>query len=314
MKPLRSSLMALALVLGLAGCAHAADPTNPPPVGPSAQTPAQAVINQLMPPPSPPSVSPVAFFRRLLSMSPVERESYLTNRPPTVRAGLEAKIKEYLALDPDTRELRLRATELRWQLIPLLRTAPADRGPRLAQVPEDLAPLVQSRLAAWDKLPPAMQQEFLASEGPLSTLVGLGPTNRTAADSTAGPNREKTAAQFNQFFDLTPDEQKSTLKTISPTERAQMEATLAAFARLTPAQRFQCQRAFAKFAGLSPAERAEFLKNAGRWAQMTPQERQTWRDLVAQVPVWPPLPTPPLPMPPKLPPLHPPPAMATNRN
>jgi hypothetical protein len=304
------------LVLGLAGCAQAADPTNPPPVGPApAQTPVRATAARLMPPSLPPVTSPVAFFRRLLSMPPKERESYLTNRPPVVRAGLEAKIKEYLDLDPDTRELRLRATELQWQLLPLLRTAPADRAARLAQVPEDLDPLVQSRLEAWDKLPSAVQQEFLASEGPLSALVGLSPFNPPAADSAAEARRENTAAQFSQFFALTPDEQRSTLKTISPTERAQMEATLEAFAKLTPAQRFQCQRAFAKFAGLTQAERTEFLKNAGRWAQMTPQERQTWRDLVAQVPSWPsppPMKLPPLP--PKLPSLQPPPVVATNRN
>ena len=37
-------------------------------------------------------------------------------------------------------------------------------------------------------------------------------------------------------------------------------------------------------------EQAEFLKNAERWSQMSPAERQAWRDLVANVPQWPPLP------------------------
>jgi hypothetical protein len=306
----------MVLVLALASCARAADHTNPPAAAP---VPAQPLartdtIAQLMPPSPPPVTSPVAFFRRLLSLPPQERESYLTNRPPDVRAGLEAKIKEYLALDPNTRELRLRATELRWQLLPLLRSAPADRGPRLAQVPEDLAPLVQSRLEAWDKLPASVQQEFLTNSGPLAVVVGLSPANPPAADSAADARRQSIATQFNQFLDLTPAEQKSTLKTISPTERAQMEATLQAFAKLTPFQRLQCQRAFAKFAELSPAERAEFLNNAARWAQMTPQERQTWRDLVAQVPSWPPPPPMKLPMPPKLPPQQIHPVVATNRN
>ena len=296
--------------------AQAADHTNPPPAVPAPIPPSAkpAITQNIMPPVLPPVTTPVAFFRRLLSMPPRERESYLTNRPPAVQAGLEAKIKEYLALDPDTRELRLRATELRWQLIPLLHSAPADRAARLAQVPEDLAPLVQSRLEAWDKLPAAVQQEFLTNSGPLNTLVGLTPAYPPLPDSAAEARRQNIAAQFNQFFDLTPDEQKSTLKTISATERAQMEATLQAFAKLTPLQRLQCQRAFAKFAELSPAERAEFLKNAERLAQMTPQERQTWRDLVAQVPSWPPPPPMVLPMPPNLPRLQIHPVVATNRN
>jgi hypothetical protein len=71
-----------------------------------------------------------------------------------------------------------------------------------------------------------------------------------------------------------------------------MEKTLQTFAQLPPQQRIRCLRNYAKFAGMSAAERAEFLKNAEHWSQMSPKERQTWRDLVAQVPVWPPLPPP----------------------
>ena len=93
-----------------------------------------------------------------------------------------------------------------------------------------------------------------------------------------------------------------------------MEKTLQAFDHLPPAQRAQCIRAFTKFAGMSPSDKREFLKNAERWSQMSPEERQTWRDLVANVPKWPPMPPmPPPPMPPQLAP-HPHPAVATNHN
>jgi hypothetical protein len=94
-----------------------------------------------------------------------------------------------------------------------------------------------------------------------------------------------------------------------------MEKTLQSFDKLPPAQRAQCIRAFTQFAGMSPAERAEFLKNAERWSQLPPKERQAWRDLVAQVPLWPPVPHALIrpPMPPPLPP-RPHPTLATNRN
>jgi hypothetical protein len=49
---------------------------------------------------------------------------------------------------------------------------------------------------------------------------------------------------------------------------------------------------------MSAQEKQDFLKNAQRWSQMLPKERQAWRDLVRQVPEWPPLPPglmPPLP-------------------
>ena len=320
MNRLRSSLMALrliALVIGLTGMVRAADVSNPPATNSaSSVSPAQAAIARLMPPSPaavPTSVSPVALFRNLLNMTPRQRADYLTNRPPQIRAALQDKIHEYLVMDPDTRELRLRATELRWQLIPLLRTAPADRGPRLAQVPDDLAPLVKSRLAEWDQLPTAMQQEFLIYDRTLHYFATVNATNQPATDSAAEARQQSVAAQFNQFIELTPEEQKGALKTISATERAQMEATLKAFGKLPPAQRFECLRAFAKFTELSPADRAEFLKNASRWAEMTPRERQTWRDLVARVPLWPPMPPVALPMPPRLPPFKVHPVVATNQ-
>jgi hypothetical protein len=41
---------------------------------------------------------------------------------------------------------------------------------------------------------------------------------------------------------------------------------------------------------MSSTERAEFLRNAEHWSQMSPAERQTWRDLVANVPDWAPVP------------------------
>jgi hypothetical protein len=313
MKRLGSSLIALGL--GLAGFALAADSPKPPAAVPGTNAlPTPASIAQIMPHTSPLASSPVALFRQLLNMSPVERESFLTNRPPATRRALADKIKEYQAMDPDARELRLRATELRWQLIPLLRTAPAQRGPQLARVPEDLAPLVHSRLAEWDKLSPALQQEFLADDDSRNYFLRLSATNPPAADPAAEARHQQIAAQFNQIFELTPEEQTNTLKTLSATERAQMEATLQAYGKLTPPQRIQCLRAFAKFAELSQQERKEFLENAGRWAQMSPKERQTWRDLVARVPSWPPLPPILPPMPPRVltQKIHP--VVATNQN
>ena len=79
--------------------------------------------------------SPVDLFRQLLAMTPDEREVFLTNRSPQIRAGILAKVNEYEALDPNERELRLRATELRWYLLPLLQESPGNRAARLAQIP-----------------------------------------------------------------------------------------------------------------------------------------------------------------------------------
>jgi hypothetical protein len=132
-----------------------------------------------------------------------------------------------------------------------------------------------------------MKEEFLANDQALQSFTHVETTNQP----TGTAEQQKIAEQFNHFFELTPVEKKETLNTLSAAERVQMEKTLKSFEQLPPAQRFVCIRNYAKFAGMAPAERAKFLKNAESWAKLTPQERQTWRDLVAQVPIWPPLPS-----------------------
>jgi len=269
MTRLRTALFCL--VAGLVVfTASAQSPTTPPP----------------LPPMPPPAQSPVKIFRDLLVMSPIERRNALTNRPPEARARIMAKVYEYLKLDPSERELRLRATELRWYLTPLFRTAPADRGSRLAQVPGELRGLVESRLAQWDLLPPPVQKEFLDTDRPLHWFAHVEVTNTVAVS----PEAQQIADQFNQFFELTDTEKQQALSTLSDSERAAMEKTLQSFDQLPLQQRLVCMRNYAKFAGMSGPERAEFLKNAEHWSQMSPQERQSWRDLVAHVPQWPPLP------------------------
>ena len=237
-------------------------------------------------PPLPQAQSPVNFFRHLLAMSSAERTASLTNRPVEVRARILAKVREYQALGPDERELRLRATDLRWHLTPLLRVPVTERDRRLALVPDDLRGLVTTRLAQWDILPPPLQQEFLANDKVLHSFAHVEGTNQPAPT----PEQQQIAEQFNRFFELTTAEKQQTLGTLSAAERAQMEKTLQSFEKLPPQQRIICVRNYAKFAGMTAAERAEFLKNAENWSQMSPRERQTWRDLVAHVPQWPPMP------------------------
>jgi hypothetical protein len=270
----------------------------------------------LLPPMVPHTRSPVDYFRKLLTLTPAERENALTNRPPEIRDRILAKVREYEALDPNERELRLRATELRWYLLPLMRDSRTNRAARLAAVPDDLRGLIKVRLTQWDMLPPPLQKEFLESDRalryfthlnssnrPPSTLQPPGRTNHHGAseadlarwNSLPEERRQKIAAQFNRFFELTPVEKRKTLGTLSEAERQQMEKTLETFGKLSPAQRLRCIRAFTEFAGMNPAEKQDFLKNAERWSQMSPQERQTWRDLVTHVPDWSSLPPPALP-------------------
>lgn len=253
----------------------------------------RATFTTNMLPPIPVVQSPVSFFRQLLLMSPAERITSLSGRTPEARVKILAKVREYMAMDPDERELRLRATELRWYIMPLMRQAPADRDAQLTQVPPELRGLVKSRLAQWDALPPSLQQEFLTNNSALHYFA-----QASSSSVSVDPRQEQIAEQFNQILDLKPEEKQQLLGTLSEAERGVMEKTLKTFGQLPAQQRFQCIRNYTKFAGMTGAERAEFLKNAESWSKMSPQERQAWRDLVANVPLWPPTPLaarPPLP-------------------
>ena len=261
-----------------------------------------------MPPPLPPLRSPVDTFRELLGMTSEQRKSALAARPEQTRQGLLAKLREYQALQPEARELRLRATELRWWLPPLLRLPVTNRLAQLTDMPTDLRKLVEDRLAQWDLLLPDWQKEFLEKEEASRlealtvvqrerSLASLPPERRAALEADLArwralteDQRRATCEQFDGFFNLTPREQKKVLNTLSETQRQQMEQTLGAFEKLPLEKRRACVRSFEKFANLSLAERQQFLKNAKLWQQMSLAEREAWRNLVNSVADWPPLP------------------------
>src|SRR6476660_9578235 len=60
------------------------------------------------------SESPVAKLRQLLVMSPDEQQAFLANKSEEERQEILATVDRYKALRADERELRLKATELRW--------------------------------------------------------------------------------------------------------------------------------------------------------------------------------------------------------
>jgi hypothetical protein len=105
------------------------------------------------------------------------RAGKLPDEPPAgIRARILAKVREYEALDPNERELRLRATELRWYLLPLLHESPTNRAARLAAIPDDLRPWSKPP-PQWDILPPPLQEEFLESERALRYFTHVDLSN-----------------------------------------------------------------------------------------------------------------------------------------
>jgi hypothetical protein len=255
--------------------------------------------------------SPVDTFRSLLAMSPVERRRTLANRPPEVQKRILAKLLEYDSLKPGERELRLRATELQWYLLPLMSSPATNRAAQLAIIPDEQRKLVKARLERWDLLPPPVRQEMLnhdmtaryLSQPEMNralTLTNMSPERRATLDAglarwrgLSEEQRQKTLDSFNAFFELTPREKEkalNTLNTLSEAEQRQMEKTLQSYEKLTDEERLQCIQSFKKFAGMTLEERQQFLRNARTWKSMSPADRETWSKLVRFAPSLPPLP------------------------
>lgn len=306
MSPLRRKLFGLAAVLVL--CAGSLR--------------AQTTVNGVSPVSQ---KSPVAMFRELLAMSPAERKAAIAIRPPDIQKRILEKLSEYEILPGDLREQRLRETELRWYLRPLMDEPRTNRAARLAVIPEPERTLVKDRLQMWDLLPPALQEEWKNDEMVADYFAQLEAAPEQTNELTSPPEglrhwvhmslqeRQKALAGFNKFFELPPEEKEKTLDDLSDDERQQIKQTLDAYGNLTPEQRQQCIRSFEKFASMSAAERNQFLKNAERWNEMTPEERQKWRELVTVAPIMPPWqPNAPSSPPPNRSSIPVPPAVATN--
>lgn len=283
----------------------------------------QVASSSAGPPPLPSPRSPVDAFRELLALDKTARVQALTNRSAAVQQRLLEKVAEYERMSPEARELRLRATEVRWYLVPLLKMPAAQRPALTATVPAELQKLVSDRLVWWDLLPPGAQRELIENELALDYVTQAGEISEDQKQRLLGSlppdQREKLEASIqrwqampaaerqrlfqyvNRFFELTAQEKQKALGTLSVAERQQMENTLAAFGKFSREQRLQCIRSFGKFATMSAVQRQQFLKNAERWSALAPDERQTWRDVVRRLPEMPPLPpgfgieTPPMP-------------------
>jgi len=261
--------------------------------------------------PFPPLPKPqVTYFRELLALSPSELNRALASIAEPARGRLQAKLQEYAVLAPDEREARLRAIELRWYLVPLMRTVPTSRVAQLALVPDEYRTMVEERLKLWDLLKPEIQKQIQQSEWTIRYFLQLQSTSEfqkaSAPNDLTLPQRAKLEQQlaswlalppdqrqrmcdrFQQFFELSPREKEKILSALPDAERGGMDKTLHAFEKLPPDQRSLCVISFRNFANMTPEERAQFLIKAERWKEMPPDDRQTWRTLVTKLPPLPP--------------------------
>ncbi len=265
-------------------------------------------------------ISPVAYFRGILGMTPAQRRSALSVKPVEEREAILEKVREYEAMSREVREERLRQTELHWRLITLMRLQPSERDPHLREVSPLYQPMVLEQLRQWDELPEATRKALLDNEKFIRTYVQWQvrspadqeeimrklPAPRRAYFANelkrwqALPEDQRTelCAQFRRFFVMSGEEQTSTISTLSEAERRQIGLTLQAFKQLPPVQRQRCIDSFDKFAAMAPTERAQFLQNAAKWEAMSAHERQLWRTLVEELPPTPPAPPdmPPMPL------------------
>lgn len=278
-----------------------------PPLPPGAEIP---VATQAVPPPLPPS--PVDNFRFWLKLSPAQRAPLLAKMPETERKALEAKLATYDALSPDAQDLRLRETQLHWQLLALMKLAPAERKERLANVSGDDRRLIEERLQQWDALAPAKQKTFLENEEVIGVYLELQETPSHARSKVLGgmppevrfpleqrlqkwnglpaAQRQELFDRFGQLFQLPDRDQETVVASLPEPTRKQFEQLTASLQHLPPQERSRCTAALNKFLKMSAEEQNRFLQNAMRWQKMSEKEHDAWRQVVHTAPSLPPLP------------------------
>jgi hypothetical protein len=233
--------------------------------------------------------SPVDPFRQMLTMSAAEQKSALALRPAEIRERLKQKLDEYQSLSPAESELRLRSTEMRWFVRPLMSTPATNREAQLKTIPAVIRGQVAARIEEWDRQSEASRQTLLVNPNALAYF-----TRWDAAEKAPRPLsdtemlRRKLNASLKRFVELPAPERKKTLSEFADdSKRQQMEQTLQAFENLTEGQRERCIQSFAAFATMNEAERQEFLKNAESWSRMSSKEQDAWRALVSRAPIIP---------------------------
>jgi hypothetical protein len=260
---------------------------------------------------------PTELFRRLLDASPAERQKLLAGKPTSSLLIISNALREYEALSPGLREVRLRTLELGWYLEPLLRLPAAERPQRLAAVPEQWRGQIQQRLKLWDSLPDELRQQVLASRSAVRLLLSAPPVPPAApplppidsgqpgppppADSAtqsgfppiprvSEAHRQRLHTSIRLLFELDPKEQQRILESFSEPQQAYLKKALKAIQTLPAAQRDLCIAGLLKYSSLTPEQQQQFLQNCQRWATLSPQEQAALRSLVALRQRPPPLP------------------------
>lgn len=257
--------------------------------------------------------NPVTVFRSLLLMQTDARTRELAAKPTRLREVLSTRLREYDSFSPAEREARLRATELRYHLNPLLTMTPDARAARLTAVPESFRPLVEERLAAWDKLPVAIQREILANEQLLQAMTrpavagtypplppGLEPKvpdNVAQWQGLDARQREQLLDNFTHYFRLNERAKSRVVAALPEPKRAEATRTLGQFEQLPTEERAACLNALKKLSQMTQEQQTQFYANAAQWKKMSESERTAWRKVVIEFPPLPPGagPQPPLP-------------------
>jgi len=254
---------------------------------------------------------PTQIFRELLAMSPADREHALAGKLPAYREYLRGKLAEFELLTPEEREVRLRALQLRWHLVVLIRTPVDGRAARLQGLRSEDRALVEERIAAWDKLSAEAQRELMENQYTVDYLLqfdsgigrretilgGIAPEQRVRIEADLvrfgelpQEKRDRIYRNFQQFFELNDGERGRILAALPSPARVEMQKTITALNALPDDQRQRCLEALQRFTLMSTSEREQFLVNAERWQKMSQEQRQSWRQLVHQWPLEPPLP------------------------
>jgi len=229
--------------------------------------------------PVPPlSFSPVDLFRKLLATNTAGRELWLGSKPAATRSYVEAKLREFEMLPAAQQEARLRALQLRWYMRYFMQLNPVDRAPRLAALPEPDQSLIRHQLRPWDILPPQLKRDVLENETLLRMVVASGTTNQleSTLPTLTPEQRAELERQHEGWNQLPADRKEQILARFNQFFELRDAEKTRVVAKLSERERDQMEKTLSRFGSLSKEEREQAMQGFRKFAELPPADQVTF--------------------------------------
>lgn len=226
--------------------------------------------------------SPVANFRTLLTMDPLQRQQIVNRQDPNTQQIIRQKLDEYASLSPSEMEFRLLTTEIHFYLEPLL----ADHAHYLdiseVEIPANIQPHLAMAVDFWNKLPASQKDLLLSQKKAVAYLITLAHSSQRIAAVT--PDTSTDWHSIHNFLELPLERQLNFLQDNNLNSSPVISDLLKKIEGLGPVEKTQCIHALVCYLSFPETMRERFANGLSLWKALEPGDRAVWREIARKYP------------------------------